>query len=67
VTATDPVAQLMAPGAPFEIVIEDVVGHPTQVYKTRMKSMRELMTQNEARQADFLRINLRCRGRWGSR
>jgi long-chain acyl-CoA synthetase len=45
----------MAPGAPFEIVIEDVVGHPTQVYKTRMKSMRELMTQNEARRdVDFL-------------
>ena len=42
-------AQLTGPGGPFEIVVEDVVGHPTQVYKQRMRSMRELMAQNAAR------------------
>jgi len=49
VTAVDPIADLTAPGAPFEIVVEDVVGHPVQVYKHRLSSMRELMAQNAAR------------------
>ena len=48
-TAVDPIADLTAPGAPFEIVVEDVVGHPVQVYKHRLSSMRELMAQNAAR------------------
>jgi long-chain acyl-CoA synthetase len=52
---TDPLAQLTGSGGPFEIVIEDVVGHPTQVYKTRMRSMRDLMAQNAARaDVDFV-------------
>jgi long-chain acyl-CoA synthetase len=39
----------------FEIVIEDVLGHPTQVYKKRMRSLRELMARNaERRDIDFL-------------
>jgi long-chain acyl-CoA synthetase len=45
----DPVAQLTGPGAPFEVVVEDVVGHPMLVYKQRMRSLRELMTQNALR------------------
>jgi long-chain acyl-CoA synthetase len=49
VTAVDPIAQLTGPGGPFEIVIENVVGHPMQVYKQRMRSLRELMAQNAAR------------------
>jgi long-chain acyl-CoA synthetase len=52
---TDPLAQLTGPGGPFEIVIEDVVGHPAQVYKTRMRSMRDLMAQNGSRaDVDFV-------------
>ena len=48
-TSTDPVlAQITGPGGPFEIVVEDVVGHPTQVYKQRMSSLRELMEQTDA-------------------
>src|SRR3954469_1368762 len=43
------VAQLTGPGGPFEIAVEDVVGVPTQVYKQRMRSMRELMQQNAFR------------------
>jgi long-chain acyl-CoA synthetase len=46
----DPVlAQLTGPGGMFEIVVEDVLGHPTQVYKSRMTSLRELMEANAAR------------------
>ena len=54
-TAVDPIAQLTGSGGPFEIVIEDVVGHPMQVYKQRMRSLRELMAQNSARaQVDWV-------------
>jgi long-chain acyl-CoA synthetase len=45
----DPVAQLTGSGGPFEVVVEDVVGHPMQVYKKRMRSLRELMAQNVGR------------------
>jgi len=48
-TATDPLADLTGPGGPFEIVIEDVLGHPTQVYKQRMRSLRELVAQSALR------------------
>jgi steroid-24-oyl-CoA synthetase len=55
VTAVDAIAQLTGPGGPFEIVVDDVVGHPMQVYKTRMRSLRELMAQNVARaEVDWL-------------
>ena len=43
--ASDPRAiqgQLTGPGGPFEVVIEDVVGRPTEVYKERMRSLREI-------------------------
>ena len=47
VTQTDPVlAQLTGSGGPFEIVVEDILGVPTQVYKQRMTSLRELMDAN---------------------
>src|SRR4029077_6604972 len=45
----DPIAQLTGAGGAFEIVVEDVVGHPMQVYKQRMHSLRDLMAQNGAR------------------
>jgi long-chain acyl-CoA synthetase len=48
--AADPVlAELTGPGGPFEIVVEDVLGHPTQVYKQRMRSLRELVAQSALR------------------
>jgi len=40
---------LTGPGGAFEIVVEDVLGHPTQVYKQRMHSLRELMAQSALR------------------
>ncbi len=46
---SDPLEQLTGAGGPFEIVVEDVLGHPTQVYKQRMRSLRELMAQNALR------------------
>jgi long-chain acyl-CoA synthetase len=49
VTAIDPIAELTGGGGPFEIVVDDVVGHPMQVYKQRMKSLRDLMAQNGPR------------------
>ncbi len=49
-TAPDPVLeQLTGPGGPFEIVRENVLGVSTQVYKQRMKTLRELMAQSAAR------------------
>jgi long-chain acyl-CoA synthetase len=50
VTQSDPVlAQLTGAGGPFEIEVEDILGNPTQVYKQRMHSLRELMAANSAR------------------
>ena len=49
-TTTDPVlAQLTGPSGPFEIVVEEILGIPTQVYKQRMSSLRELVEQNALR------------------
>jgi long-chain acyl-CoA synthetase len=48
-TSEEVLAQLTGPGGAFEIVVEDVCGVPTQVYKQRMRSMRELMNQNALR------------------
>ncbi len=54
-TAAGPVAALTGPGGPFEIVVEDVLGHPTQVYKQRMRSLRELMARDrQRRDVDWL-------------
>jgi long-chain acyl-CoA synthetase len=49
VSEQDPLAQLTGSGGVFEIVVEDVVGNPTQVYKQRMHSLRELIAQNALR------------------
>jgi len=43
------IAELTGPGGAFEIVVEDVCGVPTQVYKQRMTSLRELVAQNALR------------------
>ena len=43
------VSELTGPGGAFEIVVEDVCGVPTQVFKQRMHSMRELVVQSAAR------------------
>ncbi len=46
----DPVIeQLTGPGGPFEIVVEDVLGVPMQVYKNRLGTMRDLMAMADAR------------------
>jgi long-chain acyl-CoA synthetase len=55
VTTTDPIVELTGPGGQFEVVVDDVVGSPMQVYKQRMRSLRELMAQNGSRaDVDFL-------------
>ncbi len=51
-TQADPaLAQLTGPDGPFEIVVEEILGVPTHVYKQRMTSLRELMDAN-VRRAD---------------
>jgi len=41
-TAAEVKAQLTGPGGPFEVVTEDVRGRPMQVYKERMKALRQI-------------------------
>lgn len=48
-TITDPLAQLTGPGGPFEIVVEEVLGVPLQVYAQRIGSLRGLLTAADAR------------------
>lgn len=43
------VTRATAPGSPFEIVVEEILGVPTQVYGQRMRSMRELVAQSASR------------------
>jgi long-chain acyl-CoA synthetase len=52
----DPVlAELTGPGGAFEIVIEDVLGVPMQVYKNRLRSLRAIIGMADARPGvDFL-------------
>jgi long-chain acyl-CoA synthetase len=46
----DPViAQLTGPDGPFEIVVEDVLGTPTQVYRQRMRALGQVLDQSAAR------------------
>jgi long-chain acyl-CoA synthetase len=57
VSATvDPVlADLTGPGGAFEIVSEDVLGVPLQVYKSRLHSLREIIAMADARTGvDFI-------------
>ncbi len=54
-SAPDPVAALTAPGGPFEIVTEEVLGVPLQVYKARMTQLRQICDLAAARgDATFL-------------
>jgi long-chain acyl-CoA synthetase len=46
-------AQLTGPGGPFEVVEEEVVGRPTEVYKERMRSLREIPAIARARGDDL--------------
>ena len=48
-TPQEALAQVTGPGGPLEIVVEDVLGHPVQVYRQRMQTLRELMDQNVLR------------------
>src|SRR3954452_8024970 len=41
-TAAEVKSQLTGPGGPFEVVVEDVRGRPMQVYKDRMKALRQI-------------------------
>src|SRR4051794_22474366 len=41
-TAAEVKAQLTGPGGPFEVVTEEVNGRPMQVYKDRMKALRQI-------------------------
>ena len=43
---------LVGPGAPFEIVTEDVLGTPMQVFKNRPKSLREMLVTAAERFGD---------------
>jgi steroid-24-oyl-CoA synthetase len=54
--AEDPVlAELTGPGGAFEIVTEDVLGVPLQVYKNRLRSLRDIVGMADARAGvDFL-------------
>ncbi|HEY5013158.1 MAG TPA: class I adenylate-forming enzyme family protein [Acidimicrobiia bacterium] len=46
----DPViAQLTGPDGPFEIVVEDVLGKPTQVYRRRMRALGDVLEQSAGR------------------
>jgi long-chain acyl-CoA synthetase len=45
-------AQLTGPGGMFELVTEDVLGRPLQVYKERMRSLREIVQGAIARGDD---------------
>ncbi len=43
------ITQVFGPGGALEIGVEDVLGVPTQAYKQRMRSLRELIAQNSSR------------------
>jgi long-chain acyl-CoA synthetase len=54
-TRDDAIAELTAPGGAFEIVTEPVLGIPLQVYRSRMRSMRDLIAQGDTKgDAEFL-------------
>ena len=48
-TGESPLEQLTGPGGAFEIVIEEVLGVPLQVYGKRLASMRDLIAAADAR------------------
>lgn len=48
-SSTAPVASITGPGGPFEIVVEDVLGAPLQVYRQRFSSLRDLIAIADTR------------------
>jgi long-chain acyl-CoA synthetase len=48
-TRTEIEAMLTGPGGAFEVVVEEVRGIPMRVYKSRMRSLREICAQARAR------------------
>ena len=46
---SSPLEELVGPGGQYEIVQEDVLGVPLQVYKNRFRSMRDLLAFGDAR------------------
>ena len=48
--------QLTGPGGPFEVVVEDVAGRPTEVYKDRMRSLRDIPAIARGRGDDAVHI-----------
>jgi long-chain acyl-CoA synthetase len=38
------IPRLIAPGSPFEVAVEDVLGQPMQVFRERQHSLREVLT-----------------------
>jgi long-chain acyl-CoA synthetase len=55
VNIAEAVASLTGPDGPFAIVVEDVGGVPTRVYRSRLKSMRDLMAMTDPRrETEFL-------------
>jgi long-chain acyl-CoA synthetase len=54
-TADPVVARLTGPGGAFEVITEDVLGVPLQVYESRLHSLREIIGMADARTGvDFL-------------
>jgi long-chain acyl-CoA synthetase len=47
--AAPTLAELLGPGGQYEIVTEDVLGVPLQVYKNRFRSMRDIIALGDAR------------------
>ena len=59
-------AQLTGPGGPFEVVTEEVLGRPTQVYKDRLRSLRAIPQAAIGRGDQvFLVYGDRTYQRWG--
>jgi long-chain acyl-CoA synthetase len=48
-TADPVIAELTAPGGAFEVVTEDVLGVPVQVYKNRLESLRDIIAMADGR------------------
>jgi len=48
-TMQEALEQVTGPGGPLEIVVEDVLGHPVQVYRQRRPDLRALMEENALR------------------
>jgi len=55
-TMQEVTAQLTGPGGMFEVVVEDVLGSPTKVYKERMRSLRQVFELGTARGDDQVHL-----------